>query len=80
MPLLLSSNCFVKQVHSYRQDKGKMRNWRTLSRDPLGGGVVQILLVPSCVALRFATLVAGTSESYTALGFMEGNLRISRSY
>jgi hypothetical protein len=38
MPLLLSTNCFVEQVHSYRQDKGKTRNRRILSRDPLGGG------------------------------------------
>ena len=61
MPLLLSTNCFVEQVHSYRQDKGKTRNRRTLSRDPLGEGVVQILLVPSCVAPRFAMQVAEPS-------------------
>ena len=37
-PLLLSTNCSVAQVQSYRQDKAKTRNRRTLSRDPLGGG------------------------------------------
>jgi hypothetical protein len=57
-----------------------MRNWRTLSKDPLGGGVVQILLVLSCVAPRFAMQVADTSESYALLGFVEGNLWISHNY
>jgi len=69
MPLLLSTN------YPTGRTKGRRETGEPFRETHLEVGAVQILLVPSCVAPRFAVQVAEPSGPYVLFRFLERNLR-----
>jgi len=67
MPLLLLTASWNKFIPTGRT-KGRRETGEPFRETHLEEGVVQILLVPSCVAPRFAMQVAEPSERYVLFG------------